>query len=102
MKAFLSLTASDEFHRVILRLVTHEFLRVADIPIPACVVGDAEENSKGQVRADGLDQKLSQVARAAPFAMKLRLLAQEWALIPLEPADTHANHRQPVLVGIIA
>src|ERR1043166_736337 len=80
-KASFSLTVFDEFHRVILRLVTHKFLRVADVPIPARVVGDAEENGKRQVAGDGFDQKLRQITRAAPLAMKLGLLAQERALI---------------------
>src|SRR5436309_2077224 len=65
-----------DFRGVILGLIADQFLGVADVPITASIVREAEENRKGELRAERLYQKLRQIARAAPFAAQILIRAQ--------------------------
>src|SRR6185436_3361984 len=93
----------EVFRGVVLRIIADELLRIANVPEPAGVVGDAKENGKWQVPGgERFYQELREVARAAPFALDIAFRAQEWAVVILKIAQANHDHGHAMLVRVIA
>ena len=76
---------------IVLRFVAHQFLRIAEVPEPAGVVGYPEEDGKGHLGPKGFYQELGEVTGTAPLPLNGARVPQQFAVVRLKPAKPDAR-----------